>query len=148
MHVMMAKAVAGLCYAAVGVSVAFALNAALIVQWWLAILAALCGSLFTVGLGLFLGSLTETRQQTMLWTWGMAVPLFVPMILSVLSDLLPVWLTVVLRWAPSVALLDLLRISFSNQTGIALYGPRFALILGSTALIVALVAWRLRRADR
>jgi hypothetical protein len=148
MHITIAKAVAGLFYAIVGVSLAFALNAHLIVQWWLAVLAACCGSLFTIGLGLFLGSLGETRQQTMIWTWGMAAPLFVPMFLSVFDDLLPGWLVAALQWTPSVALLNLLRVSFSNQAGMALVGPRFISILGCTTLVLALVAWRLRQADR
>ncbi len=147
-HVTLAKAVAGLFYTAVVVGVALAVNYRLITQWWLTTCVALCGALFAVALGLLLGSLVETRQQLMVWAWSVIVPLFLPMMLSILRDLLPAWLNAIFRWIPSVALFKALRVSFSNQATFALYGPPLALILAWTAALLALVAWRVRRSDR
>ncbi len=146
-HVTLAKAVVGLFYGIVSIGVAFAINHDLIVQWQLAILAAICGSLFTISLGLLLGTIIETRQQLALWYWVLIVPLFIPAIASLFADMLPVWLVSVAQWIPSVALFDLLCVSFSNQTGFELYGMRFALLLSSTALVLTLVSWRMRRLD-
>lgn len=147
-HITFAKAVAGLFYAAVAVGVALALNYRLITQWWLTTCVAFCGALFAVALGLLLGSLIETRQQLMVWAWVVIIPLFLPVMLSVLRDLLPAWLNAVFQWIPSVALFKALRVSFSNQASFALYGPPLALILAWAAALLALVAWRVRWSDR
>lgn len=147
-EIALGKAVAGLFYGVLATSVSLALNSYLIRQWWLAIAAVLCGSLFTIALGLFLGSFVETRQQLTLYAWVLIMPLFMPPIFVMLDDLIPEWVVDTCRWVPSVALLKLLRISFSNQSGFALYGPQFALMLGGTIIALALVVWRLRRADR
>ncbi|MCP4542707.1 MAG: ABC transporter permease [Chloroflexi bacterium] len=147
-HVTLAKALAGLFYAIVAVVVAFAVNHNLIVQWQLAIQAAICGSLFTIALGLFLGTFIETRQQLALYSWVLILPLFIPAIVSLVADMLPAWLVSVSQWIPTVALFDLLCVSFSNQTGFELYGARFALLLSSIVLVLTLVSWRMRRLDR
>jgi ABC-type Na+ efflux pump permease subunit len=147
-HVTVAKAIAGLFYAAVAVGVALALNHRLVTQWWLAALATLWGALFSIALGLLLGSLFETRQQLMLWAWMVIASLLIPMFLTVMQALLPAWLIALLRWVPSVALFDLLRVSFSNQASFGLYGPQLALLLACAAVLLALLAWRVRRSDR
>jgi ABC-2 type transport system permease protein len=147
-HVTLAKAIAGLFYAAVTVGVALAVNYRLITHWWLTTCVAFCGALFAVAVGLLLGSLIETRQQLMLWAWMVIIPLFLPMMLSVLGDLLPAWLHAIFRWIPSVALFKALRVSFSNQASFGLYGPPLALILACAAALLAVVAWRVRWLDR
>jgi ABC-2 type transport system permease protein len=147
-HVTLAKAIAGLFYAAVTVAVALALNHRLVTQWWLTACVALCGALFAVTLGLLLGSLIESRQQLTLWGWSVVVPLFLPVMLSILKDLLPGWLNTIFRWIPSVALFEALRVSFSNQAIFALYGLPLALILAWTAALLVVITWRVRQLDR
>ncbi len=151
-EVTLAKALTGLIYALLSLAVAFAINYALIVQWWLAIVAAIAGSLFAVSLGLVLGTVLQNRQQLMLWAWFVIIPLFLPVLLVVigeqlLADLLPMWLVAATQWIPSAAMLDLLRASFSNQSQIALWAPPLALILAWTIPILAGVAWLVRRAE-
>lgn len=147
-HVTLAKAVAGLFYAAVTVAVALAFYSQLVTQWALTTGVALCGALFTVSLGLLLGTLTHTRQQLTAWAWGAAAPLFLPLTLSMLGPLLPGWLLRILRWIPSVALLEALRLSFVKQATAAYLGLLLAPVFACTAAFLAAVAWRIRRLDR
>jgi ABC-2 type transport system permease protein len=147
-HITLAKAIAGLFYASVVVAVTLAVSHRLITQWWLTACTALCGALFAIALGLLLGSLIETQQQLMVWAWMVIIPLFLPVMLSVLRDLLPAWLQAIFQWIPSVALFRALRVSFANRSSFALYGPPLALILAWTATLLTLVAWRVRRSDR
>jgi ABC-2 type transport system permease protein len=154
-HVTLAKALAGLFYAAATIAVALALYNRLITHWWLTVCVMLCGALFAVALGLLLGSLTESRQQLTVLGWGVVIPLFVPMMLVMVRNLLPTWLYAILRWIPSVALFEALRISFSQQPTLAFgrptdaqYGLPLALLLAWTGALLALVAWRVRQIDR
>lgn len=151
-EVTLAKALTGLIYCLITFAVVFAVYCALIVQWWLAITAAVVGSLFVVSLGLVLGTALENRQQLMLWAWLVIIPLVVPLLLvmigeSFMAELLPGWLLDASHWIPSAAMLDLLRASFSNQSQIAVWGLPLALMLAWTIPILAGAAWLVRRAE-
>lgn len=147
-HVTLAKAVAGLLYAAVTAAVALAFYSQLVTQWALTTGVALCGALFAVSLGLLLGTLTHTRQQLTVWAWGAAAPLILPLTLSMLGPLLPGWLLSILRWIPSVALLEALRLSFSEQATAAHLGLLLVPVFACTVAFLAAVAWQIRRLDR
>jgi ABC-2 type transport system permease protein len=147
-QVVIGKALVGLFYCLTATAVALIFNMALVNQWGLAILAVICGSLFTVGLGLLLGSMIETRGQLMLWAWVLIVPLLVPVFLSIMTDLLPADLITALGWIPTVALSKVLRISFSDSAPLAQFGPELAIVIGWSALILFAVAWLVRRSDK
>ncbi|HEY74192.1 MAG TPA: ABC transporter permease [Thermoflexia bacterium] len=147
-EIAMGKAVSGLFYGMLAIAVALALNSYLIRQWWMVVAAALFGSLFTIALGLLIGTFVETRQQLTIFAFPLIMLMFMPPALMMLGDLIPKWVIEICRWVPSSALFRLLRISFSNQSGFALYGSQFALLLGSIIVAFALVVWRLRQADR
>ena len=99
-HVVTAKALTGLFYCMLGAAIGLAVNYFLVLHWWLALLAVLFGSLFTVTLGLFLGILVEDRSQLALWTWVFILPLILPLILSVMEELLPAAIFPVMRVIP------------------------------------------------
>ncbi len=143
-----AKALTGLAYYFLTIVVVFAINHAVILHWGLALLAAFCAAGFTVALGLLLGTLIPTRQQLMLWAWFILLPLFLPMFLVLLEELVPVWLVNILKWTPSAALLNILRVAFSYDAPFALYAPMVAVLLGFSAVLWGVVVWRLQRADR
>ena len=147
-EIAMGKAVVGLFYGVLTTGVALAIYSHLVRQWWLAIAAVLCGTMFTIALGLLLGTVIETQQQLRLFSLFVIMPLFLPAAFMLLGDLLPDWLIAIFRWVPLVAVLRLLRISFSNQSGWALYGPPFAVLLGSIIVAMALVVWRMRRLEK
>jgi ABC-2 type transport system permease protein len=147
-HVITAKALAGLFYCLFAAGIALAINAAIVTQWWLAILATISGALFMVAIGLLLGNLVEVRQQLGLWVFGLNFLLMIPVFLFIMKDLIPAGVLQVLAWIPTVALSKVLRVSFSNQSSLALVGPELALIFIVTFVLLTALAWSLRRQDR
>jgi ABC-2 type transport system permease protein len=142
------KALAGLFYCLIATGVTFAFNTALITQWGMASLAAVCGSLFAVSLGLLLGSIIQSRQQLSFWAWVTMLPLILAVVLVLMSDILPDWAVKALQWVPTAALAEIFRASFSDQSGLARFGPQMALILGWTVPLLVAVVWIVRRTDR
>jgi len=147
-HVITAKALAGLFYCLFAAGIALAVNAAIVTQWWLAILATLGGALFMVAIGLLLGNLVEVRQQLGIWVFGLNFILMIPVFLYIMKDLIPAGVLQVFSWIPTVALSKVLRVSFSNQSSLALVGPELALIFSVTFVLLTALVWSLRRSER
>ena len=148
-HVVAGKAIAGLVYSLIGAVVVFAFNAALIVQWGFAILAAALGALLAVAIGLLFGITLQTIQSLRMWTIAVIVPLFVlPVAVSFMAMDLPVPVNTAVRFFPSVGLSRLFIMSMTDSAPFAEWGPDIALVFGAAAIILAIVAWRIRRSDR
>jgi ABC-type Na+ efflux pump permease subunit len=148
-HVVAGKAITGLVYSLIGAVAIFAFNATLIVQWGFAILAAALGALLAVAIGLLFGITLQTIQSLRMWTIAVIVPLFVlPVAGSFMAMDLPPAVNAVVRFFPSVGLSRLFIMSMTDSAPVAEWGPDIALVLGSAAIILALVAWRVRRSDR
>ena len=147
-HIIAAKALAGLFYCLFTAGIALVVNAAIVTQWWLAILATIAGALFMVAIGLLLGSLVEVRQQLGIWVFGLNFILLIPVFLSIMKDLIPQEVLNVFQWIPTVALSKVLRISFSNQSSLASVGPELALLFGVTFVLLTALVWSVRRSDR
>lgn len=110
-HIVIAKALTGLLYCLVTVTIVFAFNAAFVAHWELPALVAIAGSLFSVALGLLFGTLFEVKQQLTLWGFVALTALLVPIILSSMSDALPSWLTTVVHWIPTATMAYLFQLS-------------------------------------
>lgn len=147
-EVVIAKAITGMFYTITVTGLSLALYNTLITNWPLAITAVLCGSLMAVSIGLLFGSVFEVRQQLMLWAWVVIVPLLLPAFLVIMSDLLPAWLIAAFKWIPTVALAKVFRVAYSGSAPLGDFLPGLALNLGVAVLLLALVAWVVRRADR
>jgi ABC-type Na+ efflux pump permease subunit len=147
-HVVLGKAATGLAYALALAAVAVALNAAVVVHGWLAALAILAGALFSVALGLLLGSALESRQQVMLWGSLIIAPGMIPILLTLISGLAPEGVVQALRWLPTVALFDALRASFARGATVADWGRPLAIVLSCALGLLAATAAVIRRSDR
>lgn len=148
MQIVLGKALTGLFYALLGCGVGLAMSFPLINHGGLIALTAVGGALFSVALGLCLGALFETRQEVTLWSWGIILPLFIPMFLSLLEELFPAGLVRAAQWLPSVALLHLFRTSFASDITASDWTAQLILVYASAALTLVLVTWLVRRADR
>jgi ABC-2 type transport system permease protein len=142
------KALAGLFFSLAAAGVALLINSFIVVHWGLAVLTAICGSLFAVSLGLLLGSLIKVRQQIQVFTWVLFVPLVIPAFLTLISDRLPSVLSTGLQWVPTVALANAFRVSFSESATLASFAPELGIVLGYSVVILAIMAWIVRRSDR
>ena len=149
-HVVIAKALTGLFYCLTAVVVVFAFNTALITHWGLAILAAAAGSLFTVALGLLLGTLFEVKQQLSLWGFLLISILLMPVFLSIIVKALPLpeIVVTIITWVPTVALSRVFQVSCSGSAPWGKFGPSLALVVGCTVLVLGAVVWAVRRAER
>ena len=142
------KAFAGLFFCLLGYGLACLFNASLIIQWGLTLLAGTCAALFSVAFGMLLGELVENRQQMTLSANFTIFPMVIAVFISIETELLPAWLVSICRWLPVTAAFDLLRTSFTPHTNMAFIVSRSADILLFVILILAFVAWKIRRSDR
>lgn len=147
-HIVTGKALAGLAYCLVAAVVVLAFHWSTVVAWELAILATLCGSVLTVGLGLLLGSLFESSQQTGLLMGVPALVLMVPVVLAAVGGSLPEPLAGLLPWMPTVALGNAYLVSFSGAATLAGALVDLAIVLAWAVPIYGVVVWLVRRSDR
>ncbi len=148
LHIIIAKALTGMIYALIVYGIGLILFRFVVVHWGLALLAGFLGGLFAVSLGLLLGILVDTRQQLVLWAWVGLVPLFLPMMLSFMDDLLPAGLIRILKWVPSSALMRVIRTSMVAAPPVEFYLPQLAILLGSAILVLSINIWLVGRENR
>lgn len=75
--------------------------------------------------------------------------LMMPVFLNVMK--VPSWpkiMTTIMSWLPTVALARIFGVSFSGSAPLGLVLPDLGIVVGSAALVLALVVWKVRRADR
>ncbi len=147
-EIVLGKAVAGLFYGLTAVAVVLAVNAPLVTHWGLALLVGAAGALFGVSCGLLLGTLASSRPQFQVLAWATILPLLFPVFLAGMAGLMPPGALAVLDWVPTVALSQAVRVAFAEEAPLADFGPELAMLLGGAAIVLAVVAWRLRHADR
>ncbi len=147
-QVVAGKALAGLVFVLVTASAALIFNWTFVVHWNLAILGLLGGALLGVSLGLLLGVLFENKQQLNTWMMILAQPLLISLFLSTIDPIFPPIVRDVLGWFPPVALSLIFRYSFSTGATLPQIATSLGNVLGSTALLLALVAWKVARMDR
>ena len=147
-QVVMGKALTALFYCLVAAAAVLVVNSAIVLHWWLMVLAVVCGALFPIALGLLFGVLFESRQQLTLWGFVSLQVLLVPTFLVVMEGLVPDGVIAVLHWVPTAALGHLFRVACSRQVPVAAFVPELAVVLGSAAVVLTIVAWIVRRSDR
>jgi hypothetical protein len=146
--IVLGKALSGSIYCLIAAGAALALNHTLVTQWGLATLTAFCGVFFSVSLGLLLGSIFEVKQQLTLWGFVLINVFCIPLFLSLMEDILPAGVMMVIHGMPTVGLMQLFSVSFSNHAPMSILGPELVLVLGSTGIILTAVIWVMRRSDR
>lgn len=146
-HIVVAKAVTGIIYTMIVYGIGLFMFRFEIVHWNLGLLSGLLGALFAVSLGLLLGILVDTRQQLILWAWVIILPLFLPMMLSIMDNLLPKKLLQVLKWVPSSALMQAIRSSMIGTPPPEYYLPQLFLLLFFAVFVLAIDIWQARRLD-
>jgi ABC-2 type transport system permease protein len=147
-QIVLGKALAGLFYALTASAAALAFNRVYVIHWDWAIAATLCGALLAVGLGLALGVLFQNQQQMKA---GMFIPLTIllgPVFLSGIDPILPQAFRTWSPYIPTVSLTLVFRYACSNGATLAQVWSRLGIVLGGALLVLALVAYKVRRLDR
>ena len=149
-QIVTAKALTGLFYCLMGGGLVLAVSAPMVVHWEIAILAVVCGSLFTVALGLLLGVVLNARQQLIIWSAVLMFPLFIPVIASeILVDLqAPVLVQQAVSLIPTVAVAEATRWALSAEVPWGEIATGLAVTVACAILLLTGVAWIVRRSDR
>ena len=118
------------------------------VYWEVVLLFVFVIGIFSVGVGLVLGSFFERQQDVV----GLTMVLLVVFIGALFVDMLgldiPVVIQAILPWVPSVALADILRFVFLENVSWGLVLANLGGVMGISILLYALVIWKVRRWDR
>jgi ABC-type Na+ efflux pump permease subunit len=146
-QVVMGKALAGLFYVVLSGGLFFALNWAHVTNWGLALLGFLLCALFSIGLALAVGSLARTPQQLAIWLAPLMILLIVPSVFAGFSNLAP-GLKAIFSWLPTTALVNIIQYSFSSSAPMRQLLTNLAIVVVSTALVFAVVVWKVRQSDR
>ena len=147
-QVVVGKALAGLFYVIVAAGVVFAISWTGVVHWEVVLLFVLGIGVFSVGVGLSLGSFFERQQDVVGLTMLLIVVFIGALFANMLNLDLPTVVQAMLRWVPSVALAEIIRFVFLQNVSWGLVLTNLGGVMGISILLYALVVWKVRRWDR
>jgi hypothetical protein len=146
--VVVGKALAGLFYVMVAAGVVFAINWAGVVHWEVVLLFVLGIGVFSVGVGLVLGSFFERQQDVVGLTMLLIVIFIGALFVNMLGLDIPVVVQSMLPWVPSVALAEIIRFVFLENIPWEEAMVKLGSVLAISAPLYAVVVWKVRRSDR
>jgi len=147
-QVVVGKALAGLFYVIVAASVVFAINWAGVVHWDVVLLFVLGIGVFSVGVGLVLGSFFERQQDVVGLTMLLVVVFIGALFANMLGMDIPASVEAVLPWVPSVALAEIIQSVFLENVPWADVLANLGGVFGFSSLLYGVVVWKVRRSDR
>jgi hypothetical protein len=132
----------------VAASVVFAINWTGVVHWEVALLFVLGMGLFSVGVGLVLGSFFE-RQQDVAGLTMLLIVVFVGALLVNMLDVdIPAVVQAIIPWIPSVALAEIIQFVFLESIPWVQVWTNLGSVLGISLLLYGIVVWKVRQSDR
>jgi ABC-2 type transport system permease protein len=147
-QVVVGKALAGLFYVIVAAIVVFAINWTGVVHWEMVPLFVLGIGVFSVGVGLLLGSFFERQQDVVGLTMLLMVIFIGALFVKMLGMDVPVIVQSILPWVPSVALAEIIRFVFLENIPWEDVLVKLGSVMAISALLYAVVVWKVRRSDR
>lgn len=147
-QVVVGKAVAGLFYIIVASAVVFGLNGSAVVHWGIALVFILGSGLFTVALGLLLGSNFDRQQEVTGWTMLILVIVVGTIFIDMTELQIPEILRVIISWAPSVKLAEILRASYLEHVDWGEISMGLGSVVLASLLLYGVVVWKVRQSDK
>jgi len=147
-QVVAGKALAGLFYVMVAAGVVFAINWSGVVHWEMVLLFVLGIGLFSVGLGLLLGSFFERQQDVVGLTMALIVVAVAALFVDMLELDMPAAVQTLLPWVPTVALAEILRFVFLENVPWTEALLKLGSVLAISAVLYVVVVLKVRRSDR
>ena len=142
------KAFAGFFYVLVTAAVVFAIYWSGVIHWGLAILFVISAGLFSVAVGLILGSFFERQQEIGGWIMILLVFFIAAMFVDMLDLQLPEVIQTIIPLVPSVALGEIFVAAFSLGTPIPQTIWNLVSVMMISLLLFAIVIWKIRRYDK
>jgi ABC-2 type transport system permease protein len=147
-QVFLGKVLAGWFYMLLTAGVVFVAYWTAVVHWELAFLFTLCSGLFSIAVGLVLGSFFESQQEVTGWISVIIVVLIGAMLANMMGLQMPEWIQGILPWTPSVILNDIFRTSLSGSASIPQIWAKLGVLLVISLVLYGIAIWRVRRSDR
>jgi ABC-2 type transport system permease protein len=147
-QVVIGKALAGSFYILVTAVMIFAISWADVIHWDMVMLFAIGGGIFSVAVGLVLGSFYEKQQDMVGWMTAILLLLVGAILVKMLGVELPALVENILPWVPSVALAEICRAAFSETVPVSRVLTDLWIVLSVSLPLYALVIWKVRRSDR
>jgi ABC-2 type transport system permease protein len=147
-QVVIGKALAGSFYILVTAVMIFVISWADVVHWDMVMLFVIGGGVFSVAVGLVLGSFFTKQQDMVGWMTGLLLLLVGATMVKMLGVELPALMENILPWVPSVALAEICRAAFSETVSVTRVLNDLWIILFISLLLYAIVIWKVRRSDR
>ena len=148
-QVVLGKAIAGLFYGVLAVTLVFLFNQGFIVHWGWVVAATVAGLVLSVAVGLLLGVLFDNVQNLGLWMGLVFLILLGPPFMEqVAGARLSAAVRDVVAWFPTVALQRVLGASLARSVPVGNSLIDLAVVLACGLAILALAGWRLRQHDR
>jgi ABC-2 type transport system permease protein len=143
-----AKALVGLFYSLLVAVLLFVFNWNSVVHWELAALFTLLTSLFSVSIGLIIGSFYQRQQDVTGLTTGLLIFIIGGIFVGLVQLSVPLIIETILKWLPSTLLFHLLQNVFYQSFSWGMLLPGLLTVIGVTLVLYSVVVWKLRRSDR
>ena len=146
-QVVAGKALVGLFYSLLPAFLIMLLYHYLFVHWGVALLAVILTSALAVSVGLLLGVLADSPTSANMWGSLLLLLMIGSILLKLLGlDLPPAVLSAV-DWLPGSASLQLFSISQAGDFPLSMLWLNFSALLAAIAVVLVLLAWRVRRME-
>ena len=119
-----------------------------VIHWDMVLLFVISGGIFSVAVGLILGSFFEKQQDVVGWISVLLVILLGTILVKVFGLDLPVLVESILPWMPSIALAEICRAAFSEEYSATQVWNNLWIVLSLSLPLYALAIWKVRRSDR
>jgi len=147
-QVVVGKALAGAFYILISGLLIFAITWIEVIHWDMAFLFVISSGIFSVAVGLVLGTLFNKQQDMAGWMTALVLILIGSALIKALGIELPAMVENILPWVPSVALADIYRAAISETFSSTQVWPNFGMVFAVSLMLYAVVILILRRSDR
>jgi ABC-2 type transport system permease protein len=140
------KAATGLFYSLLMVGVLIVIGRGWAGDWVVSFAVLLLGALFTVMVGLLMGSLFHTTAQVNTWSSVVMLALTMPSWFTIIP--VPAYLQAVLRLIPTHYVVEALNLSLAGEAPFVRVAGQLAVLAGSVVVVFFSVVWALRRTQQ
>jgi ABC-2 type transport system permease protein len=147
-QVVVGKALAGSFYILVTALMIFTISWTDVIHWNMVVLFVISGGIFSVAVGLILGSFYEKQLDMVGWMPALLILLVGSVLVTMLGMELPKLVENILPWVPSVALAEIYRAALSETIPYTRVLNDLWIVLSVSLPLYAIVIWKIRRSDR
>jgi ABC-2 type transport system permease protein len=147
-QVVAGKTLAGLFYILVSALLIFLISWVDVIHWDMVLVFVIGSGIFSVAVGLLLGSLFDKQQDMVGWMTAIVLFLVGATLIKALGVELPHLVSSILTWVPSVALAVIYRAALSETISAVQIWSNFGIVLTVSLLLYGIVIYKIKRSDR